>query len=168
MYHIFHLGTIQNMKKHVNKSDKKKKKDLAEEIAKMEADLEAKHKAELDAFIPGGKKLFEHPTEIPETVHEEPQHEILTSEINGHHHRGSSAPGTPKMSRARKRREKKEADEKEKQKRIVAESSILLENSQMKAEDDAFIKLMNDLNLGIVDIDPDGNWWVNLAKMAFY
>lgn len=145
------VGRIQSMKKNVSKADKKKKKELVEEVAKMEADLDARHKAELDAFIPNGKILGPLKTEIPETVIEETLHEVSAAE-NG------SAPGTPKMSRARRRREKKEADEKEKKKRIEAESSVLLENSQMKAEDDAFTKMMKDLTLKIVDIVPDGNW----------
>lgn len=148
------LGTIQSMKKNVNQKDKKKKKELAEEIVKLEAELDARHKAELTAFLPG--KLDLPTSKIPETVVEETIHD--TSSCTKNEQDG-------KMSRARRRREKKEVDEKEKKKRIDAESFVLLENSQMKAEDDAFVKIMNDLNLNIVDVDPDGNWYVHACYL---
>ena len=32
----------------------------------------------------------------------------------------------------------------------------------MKAEDYSFQKMMEDLKLDIVDIDPDGNWFVKV------
>ena len=38
------------MKKTATKGDKKKKKDVAEEIAKLETEIEAKHAAELKKF----------------------------------------------------------------------------------------------------------------------
>lgn len=40
-------GKIQALKKTATKGDKKKKKDVAEEIAKLENEIEARHEAEL-------------------------------------------------------------------------------------------------------------------------
>jgi len=147
------------MKKNVNKADKKKKKELADEVIRLEEELNARHKAELDAFRPG--KLVPL-TSVPQTVTEaveEPSSVELVTEQPTENGEIGSAPGTPKMSKARKRREKKEAEEREKQKRIQEESSVLLESSQMKAEDDIFTKMMKDLKLAIVEIEPDGNWY---------
>jgi hypothetical protein len=175
------------MKKNVNKADKKKKKEVADEAVRLEEELAARQKAELDAFRPGRFGLGVTPS-IPSTVAESSEDSNTTNKANvvvvastgnngvveekvavtadggadGQKDFNSSAPGTPKMSKARKRREKKEAEEREKQKRIEAEASVLLENSQMKAEDDIFDKMMKDLKLAIVDIKPDGNWYVNV------
>lgn len=41
------IAKIQALKKTATKGDKKKKKDVAEEIAKLESEIEAKHAAEL-------------------------------------------------------------------------------------------------------------------------
>merc|ERR1712059_179404 len=40
-------GKIQALKKTASKGDKKKKKDVSDEISKLESDLENKHKGEL-------------------------------------------------------------------------------------------------------------------------
>ena len=40
-------GKIQGMKKSASKGDKKKKKEINEEIAKLEAELQEKHDSEL-------------------------------------------------------------------------------------------------------------------------
>jgi hypothetical protein len=51
---------IQAMKKVVSKGDKRKKKEFAEESAKMEADLDSKHQkelAELDVGDEAGKNV---------------------------------------------------------------------------------------------------------------
>jgi hypothetical protein len=44
------IAKIQALKKTATKGDKKKKKDVAEEIAKLETEIEAKHAAELKKF----------------------------------------------------------------------------------------------------------------------
>jgi len=41
---------IQQLKHSVSKGDKKKKKDIAAQVAILEAELEAKHQQELQAF----------------------------------------------------------------------------------------------------------------------
>lgn len=46
-YHTILTAKIQGMKNAVPKNDKKRRKQLAEEVAKLEAELEQKHKEEL-------------------------------------------------------------------------------------------------------------------------
>merc|ERR1711863_11807 len=43
-------GKIQGIKKTASKGDKKKKKDVVDEIAKLETELNAKHEKELEEF----------------------------------------------------------------------------------------------------------------------
>jgi len=135
---------------------------------KLESELEARQKSELEAFRP----FRIEPSSVPPTLAEAEEVQgndfdktddikksIVTAVTNELIEIvTSSAPGTPKVSRARRRREKKEAEERDKQKRVDAESSVLLEGSQMKIEDDVFEQMMKDLKLEIIDILPDGNW----------
>src|SRR5665811_1204821 len=108
--HLLYPGKILGMKKTVNKADKKRKKEITEEIVRLETELETRHKAELDAFLPGKPA----PLAIPSTVCE--AEELITEKkVNGVKNsdveqtaaddkssNAGSAPGTPKMSRARR------------------------------------------------------------------
>lgn len=136
------------MKKNISKSDKKKKKELADEITKLEAELEERHKVELDTFRPNRMEM---PLEsaIPPTVIENE---------NDNEDANSQAPGTPKLSKARRRREKKEAEEKQRRKRIESETEELTENSARTHEERLLTEILEGLKLDVVDIPSDGNW----------
>jgi len=138
-------GKILAMKKACGggKLDKKKKKELGDEILALERDLEARQQAELTILPPKTKKIP--PTAIPATVLEEEDPEKTTP------------PGSPKLSKARRRREKKEEEAKEKARRVAEETSHLFNSSLLKAEDEAFAALLKDLSLTLVDIPSDGN-----------
>lgn len=140
-----HPGKIVSMKKNVSKTDKKKKKELADEIAKLEAELEQRHKIELDTFRPKRMEMPE--SSLPPTVEEAPNEPA-----------NQEAPGTPKMSKARKRREKKEAEEKERRKRIEAETEELTENSARTLEEKQLEEILQNLKLEVFDIPSDGHW----------
>lgn len=47
---FIHVAQIQALKKTATKGDKKKKKDVGEEIAKLESEIETKHASELKKF----------------------------------------------------------------------------------------------------------------------
>ena len=47
---IFTPGKIQTLKKTTNKADKKRKRELTEEIARLEIELDKKHQEELSQF----------------------------------------------------------------------------------------------------------------------
>ncbi|CAL8102110.1 unnamed protein product [Orchesella dallaii] len=143
-------GKIQSMKKNVSKSDKKKKKELADEIAKLEAELEERHRVELDTFRPKRIELPE--DKLPPTA-EETQSECGDETK-------SETPGTPKMSKARRRREKKEAEEREKRRLIDVETEELTENSVRTQEERLLEEILKDLKLEVIDIPSDGHWFV--------
>lgn len=138
------------MRKKVNNNEKKKKKELADEVAKLEAELEERHRVELDTFQP--KRLDLGAADIPPTVEETPSEAGDVPDTN------SEAPGTPKMSKARRRREKKEAEEKERRKRIDAETEELTGNSDRSQEDKQLEEVLKNLKLEVVDIPSDGHW----------
>jgi len=150
-------GKILAMKKTVTKNDKKKKKDISSEIERLEADLAAKHKVELDSFQiirVGEKKSNELPLPIEERVAEISLEDVVKKIALGE---SSPTPGSPRMSKARKRREKKSFEEREKQKRIDQESQELVESSDRKKEDNRLQEILGEMKLEIYNIPSDGH-----------
>ena len=169
------------MKKAITIKDKKKKKDLADEVARLEAELDLKHKLELDAFRP--QRIDLNPVPIPvEKIEKGVANVVIedsvitkaptaTTEPNPSAQPKSevpekvetessfdSTPGTPRLSRAQKRREKKSTQDRERQKRIEVETEILVEGSEWKKEDRELEVILKGLNLEVFDIPADGHW----------
>jgi len=152
---ISHAGKIVNMKKMIGRGDKKKKKELQDEIVKLEHELEVRHKVELETFVP--KQFLREIPKLP-TIMQLPNESGEGNSSDGDDSRtGTPTPGTPKMSRARKRREKKEAEAKERAKRIEEETKALEENSSWKKEEEQLALILKQLNLNVVDIPSDGH-----------
>lgn len=89
-------GKIQGLKKTASKGDKKKKKEITEEIAKLEADLNQKHDQEL--------------AELKSGQIEDVSDALENTEIKDE--------STKKVSKAQKRRDKKAEKERERQEDI--------------------------------------------------
>jgi OTU domain-containing protein 6 len=145
-------GKILALKKTVTKNDKKKKKELAEEIAKMEEDLETRHKAELDAFRPQREKLDSEEDVKAEKEKTDEEGNLAESKTDS----GDEQKGG-KMSKAQKRREKKAAQEKERQLRVEQETAVLLEGADWKAEDEKLVEILSALSLQVYEIPSDGH-----------
>lgn len=101
-------ANIQSMKNAVPKNDKKRRKQLTEDITKLEAELNQKHEEEirqLQTSSAEGKVKVEEVTEAVESmnVSSEEQEDIIQTRI----------------SKAQKRRDKKAAQEKERENRIA-------------------------------------------------
>lgn len=95
---------IQSMKNAVPKNDKKRRKQLTEEIAKLEADLNQKHEQEL--------KQLESTCDIKV---EQVINEVETLKVDDEQEEGKQ----PRVTKAQKRRDKKAAQEKERESRIA-------------------------------------------------
>ena len=96
---------VQTLKKTVTKGDKKKKKEVDAEIAKLEADFEAKCQLEIDNW--------ETTKSIKEiTTAEKRVGENVVAEAD------NLSQGSKKPSKAQKKREKKDLEDKERQKQI--------------------------------------------------
>ncbi|XP_070777990.1 deubiquitinase OTUD6B isoform X2 [Enoplosus armatus] len=96
---------IQSMKNAVPKNDKKKRKQLTEEIAKLEADLNQKHEEE-----------FRHLKSTTDTKVEEVINGVDTIKMEDGEQEEVKQ---PRVTKAQKRRDKKAAQEKERESRIA-------------------------------------------------
>uniref|UniRef100_W5KW45 ubiquitinyl hydrolase 1 n=1 Tax=Astyanax mexicanus TaxID=7994 RepID=W5KW45_ASTMX len=135
---------IQSMKNAVPKNDKKRRKQLTEDIAKLEAELSQKHENEL--------KLLQTNSNAAEKV-EEVSSAVNSINLSG----GEQADGKqPRVTKAQKRRDKKAAQEKERENRIAeAELENLLGSRHQEG-----LKLKQKLtekHLQIKEISSDGH-----------
>ncbi|KAG5888459.1 hypothetical protein JTB14_017187 [Gonioctena quinquepunctata] len=133
---------IQYLKKSVPKGDKKKKKEIGEEIAKLELELDKKHEQEL--------AQLENSEDTPET-------------LNGSKSDDNEAPDTQdevqmnsRVSRAQKRRNKRENEAKEREKRIAEQAEKNKEGPRI-LETNAMKQALKLINLKLHNIPADGN-----------
>lgn len=133
---------IQSMKNAVPKNDKKRRKQLTEDIAKMEAELEERHKHEL-------ADLSQKPT--AETQVNSVTNGVTNLEL------GKEVPDQqPRVSKAQKRREKKAALEKERDERI-AEAEIENLSGARHLESQKLSHVLSQRQLQIKQIPSDGH-----------
>jgi len=97
-------GKIQLLKKTSSKGDKKKKKEVLEEIATLEAEMNLRHKNELAQFEESSPEICPEVETAPVTMGTFIEEENDIEEINT---------GGERVSKAQKRRDKKAAKEKE-------------------------------------------------------
>ncbi|EFX84492.1 hypothetical protein DAPPUDRAFT_314827 [Daphnia pulex] len=128
---------IQALKKTATKGDKKKKKDVAEEIAKLETEIEIKHAAEL-------KKFQESTADETKKISEQ------LGDVN------LAAKGEGKVTKAQRRRDKKQDQAKERVQLIEEQEKANLlgvrhtETQKIKA-------ILAKRNLTFFEIPSDGN-----------
>lgn len=130
---------IQALKKTATKSDKKKKKEVADQIQQLEDELSARHAQELAA-------ICSEPSEnnCPDTEQiaiGEPEPEV---------------PQLDKVSRAQKRRNKKDSEAREREKRIQ-EQDVENRRGPRVIEMDTIKKNLVEYGLEIHTIPADGN-----------
>lgn len=124
---------IQSMKKSVAKGDRKKKKEVAEQTAEIEAKLKQKHLEELNIF-----------TEDEElSLVKNLQNVQINDTVS-------------KVSRAEKRRSKKITQMKERQ-ALIEEHDIKNIGGTRHIETQTLVKKLKNLGLVIFDIPSDGN-----------
>lgn len=140
---------VQALKKSAGKGDKKKKKEVLEEIARLEADLDQKHTDEL--------KQLEN-NKVNNCSNAEPnanQNDIQTS--------ATDDDKTVRISKAQKRREKKAAEEKIRQADILAEQE-LHKDGPRSIENNAIKNILSKRGLIIQPIQSDGNCLYNAVR----
>lgn len=131
---------IQVLKKSAGKGDKKKKKEILEEIAKLETDLDRKHDSELSAaasFVPK-RQSSESNDDAPQSQN-------------------------PRVSKAQKRREKKAQEEKERQTEILAQEE-LNKNGPRLVELGTIKNLLKSRELALHTIPSDGDCLYNAIR----
>ncbi|XP_068189639.1 deubiquitinase OTUD6B isoform X2 [Antennarius striatus] len=135
-------ATIQKMKNAVPKNDKKKKKQLSEEIAKLEADLNRKHEEESRQLKATTDKKVEEVLNGVETLvmDDGEQEEVKQSRV----------------TKAQRRRDKKAAQEKERESRI-AEAEVQNLQGVRHQEGLALAQKLAQRRLQIKEISSDGH-----------
>ncbi|XP_038601784.1 deubiquitinase OTUD6B isoform X1 [Tachyglossus aculeatus] len=129
---------IQGMKNAVPKNDKKRRKQLVDDVAKLEAEMELKHRAELEQL----KQMSHEKTKVDTVVVN-----IASLELENQQ---------PRISKAQKRREKKAALEKEREERI-AEAEIENLSGARHLESQKLAVTLAARRLEIKQIPSDGH-----------
>ncbi|XP_041376616.1 deubiquitinase OTUD6B-like [Gigantopelta aegis] len=146
-------GEIQKLKHTVPKGDKKKKKEITEQIAKLQADLDLKHKQEEEALEANTQQTEEVTTEL-ESVTVDDSREITADENQHNPSRGK------KMSKAQKRRDKKSQKDKDRNDQI-AEQAKENQHGPRHLETQKLKTLLGQRGLQIHEIASDGNCLYN-------
>ncbi|XP_072226842.1 deubiquitinase OTUD6B [Leuresthes tenuis] len=135
-------GKIQSMKNAVPKNDKKRRKQLTEEIAKLEADLNQKHEEEFRQLKPATDTEVEEAVNGVESLRMESGEQQEVKE--------------PRVTKAQKRRDKKAAQEKERETRI-AEAEVQNLQGMRHQEGLKLAKKLAQQKLQIKEIPSDGH-----------
>ncbi|XP_054446226.1 deubiquitinase OTUD6B isoform X2 [Pteronotus mesoamericanus] len=128
---------IQGMKNAVPKNDKRRRKQLTEDVAKLEAEMEQKHREELEQLkltLKESKRDFDAVNISNLVLENQP----------------------PRISRAQKRRDKKAALEKE-QKERIAEAEIENLHGARHVESEKLAQILAARQLEIKQIPSDGH-----------
>ncbi|XP_069032897.1 deubiquitinase OTUD6B [Embiotoca jacksoni] len=133
---------IQSLKNAVPKNDKKRRKQLTEEIAKLEADLSQKHEDEL------GQLESTSDTKVEEVIDG-----VETMKVEGGEEEEVKQ---PRVTKAQKRREKKAAEERERENRI-AEAEVLNLEGVRHQEGLKLAQKLAQKKLQIKEISSDGH-----------
>ncbi|XP_015509253.1 deubiquitinase OTUD6B [Neodiprion lecontei] len=133
---------IQNLKKSICKGDKKRKKEITEEIAQLEIDLDKKQEQEII-----NSRLKEAPVENEHFSADDNQPEQTQQRI----------------SKAQKRRDKKSNAEKERYQRIIEQEAENV-NGKRNVETQAIIKILQERHLRIHEIPSDGHCLYNAVS----
>lgn len=133
------------MKKSICKGDKKKKKEVAEEIGHLEENLEKRQADELNAWRLAHVTLNDQQTE-PAQVSKEVDEDNSCLEQPTH-----------RISKAQKRREKKAIAEKERNQRIIEQEALNIFGKR-NVEMEAIKEILSKRDLMIYEIPSDGHW----------
>nr|XP_032661149.1 deubiquitinase OTUD6B isoform X1 [Chelonoidis abingdonii] len=134
---------IQGMKNAVPKNDKKRRKQLIDDVARLEAEMEQKHKEELK--------------QLKETLLEQNKVDSVADSIASFQlEEREQQMQQPRISKAQKRREKKAALEKEREERI-AEAEIENLTGARHLESQKLAQILAARQLEIKQIPSDGH-----------
>ncbi|KAM4818863.1 OTU domain-containing protein 6A [Thomomys bottae] len=124
------------MKSTVPKSDRKRRKQMLQDVARLEAEMEQRHQQELEKFLPPDDADIDYVTRNLAKIDLENQ--------------------PPRVCRAEKRRERKAALRKERQERVDATDVGYVSNYR-REEEDKVVAILTSKNLVMKDIPADGH-----------
>ncbi|XP_015608836.1 OTU domain-containing protein 6B [Cephus cinctus] len=144
---------IQNLKKSICKGDKKKKKEIAEEIVRLESDLDKRQEDELTCFKLSQASIKEIKSQNSELPKKESADLDTYSESTQKH-------ATQRVSKAQKRRDKKVNAEKERNQQIIEQEALNVFGKR-NVEMQSIKKILVERNLMIYEIPSDGHCLYN-------
>uniref|UniRef100_A0A1E1XFP0 Putative otu ovarian tumor-like cysteine protease n=1 Tax=Amblyomma aureolatum TaxID=187763 RepID=A0A1E1XFP0_9ACAR len=144
---------IQNLKHSVPKGDKKKKRDVAAEVAMLEAELEEKQKKDLQEFsamqstVNGSESVANGQPEVDEVIEG-----LDAASLHDEH----AVMKQSRVSKAEKRREKKRQKEVRREKEIAAQE---VENQFLPraVEERELCGILAKRGLAVYEVPSDGN-----------
>ncbi|XP_050460598.1 deubiquitinase OTUD6B [Cataglyphis hispanica] len=139
---------IQTLKKSICKGDKKKKKEIAEEIGRLEENLEKQQADELNVWKLVHVTLNNQQTK-PTQISEEVDKDNSCLEQPTH-----------RISKAQKRREKKAIAEKERNQKIIEQEALNIFGKR-NVEMEAIKEILSKRNLMVYEIPSDGHCLYN-------
>ena len=157
--YFFQTAKIQALKKTATKGDKKKKKDVAEEIAKLESEMETKHQTELQKLkvviifcLSNCYLLITHLASWFLKESSETQKLSVQLEENLTVSKGES-----KVTKAQRRRDKKLDQAKERVQLIEEQEKANLLGIR-HTETEKIKTILAERNMTFYEIPSDGNW----------
>ena len=140
---------IQNLKKTSSKGDKKKKKEVLDEIAKLENELNVRQKTELQSLHADRS--------VSDVVETTTRLNIGVENSTECHEKLPEAKDPPThVSKAQKRRERKEQLEKERIAEIKAQEELNKQGPR-HLETTRILQILKDRNLALYDIPSNGD-----------
>lgn len=148
------LAKIQSLKKSICKGDKKRKKEITEEIVKMESDLDKRHDEEMTNF-----KL----TKLSVTGLPDNEIVIKPNDNNSDDDNDNDKPGESsgqRISKAQKRRDKKAQAEKIRNQNIIEQEKLNIFGKR-NIEIQTIKKILGERDLMLYEIPSDGHCLYN-------
>lgn len=142
---------IQALKKSASKGDKKKKKEVLEEIVRLESDLDRKH---ADELAQTEKSTTTPPINVESSEQDANQNDVESN---------TSDEKSSRVSRAQKRREKKANEEKVRQAEILAQEEVNKTGPRV-VELNTIKNILAKRNLLLHPIASDGNCLYNAIR----
>ncbi|XP_043192699.1 deubiquitinase OTUD6B-like isoform X3 [Amphibalanus amphitrite] len=140
-------GKILSMKKSISKTDKKKKKELAEQTDKMEHELQKRHAEEINALSSVLQKQH------PEAAAEDTAVAVATDAVENLSVR---EPREPRVTKAQRRRDKKAEQQRERE-RAIAEQEVANLEGPRHLETEAIRARLRERSRAIHLIPSDGD-----------
>ncbi|XP_071440425.1 deubiquitinase OTUD6B [Hetaerina americana] len=150
-------GKIQSLKKSSSKFDKKRKKEVLEEIIRLESELDLKQEEELNNLkgtIPEVNNLCNDIGNVKLNV---PDVNTLDDSIDNKEDIPVETNLQHRVSKAQRRREKRTTQMKERNQRIASEEAEAAKHGARAVEGRAIGKILSGRNLVLHQIPSDGN-----------
>ncbi|XP_046403982.1 deubiquitinase OTUD6B [Ischnura elegans] len=150
-------GKVLALKKSSNKYDKKRKKEVLEEIARLETELDLKQEEELNKLKASNADVTDLSDAIGSVELNSPEEEKVSDDVDKVDDDMPASNNQQRVSKAQRRRDKRSSQQKERNERIAQEEAEAALNGPRAIEGRAIGKILSSRNLELHQIPSDGN-----------